>query len=189
MSSREAHWLNFRAWVQPATLLLLLSGCAPSPLSQQTQRLHGEIGKLSQQLNQLTLQACALEQQSKLNQQSQQGAWLVPAANTPVVLQSQAGELRLWLSDITQQDDGTLALLHLRSAGAVTLAALTGQVEWGSLDDGSGRPLSAQSRSETFQLLPALLPSTEATVRLRLSGFLPGQLGYVRVHGLDMSKL
>ncbi|CAO97581.1 SadB/YajI family lipoprotein [Erwinia tasmaniensis] len=163
---------------------LLLSGCLSSPPDRQTQRLHHQVSRLSQELGHLTLQATAIERQSLLNQNSLQGAWLVPAAKTPVLLQSQAGQLRLWLSNITRQDGGTCALLHLSVADAARLAALTGRVEWGSLDESSGRPLSAQSRSETFRLEPALPPPREAGVMLYLQGFPPEKLGYVRVHGL-----
>ncbi|CAX56429.1 DUF3251 domain-containing protein [Erwinia pyrifoliae] len=138
---------------------------------------------MDRELSQLTLQATALELQGRLNQNSLNGAWLIPAARTPVVLQSQAGVVRLWLSPLTRQDAGSGALLYLSSAGSAQLTALSGQLEWGSLDDSSGRPLTAESRSETFQVVPALPPRSEATVQLHLRGFPPGKIGYVRVHG------
>ena len=136
--------ITLRVWAMPAALLL--SGCMSSSPNQQTQRLHHEVSRLNQELSQLALQATALERQGILNQNSLQGAWLVPAAKTPVLLQNQSGQVRLWLSNITRQDDGARALLHLSAADAAQLGTLTGRVEWGSLDDSSGRPLSAQSR-------------------------------------------
>lgn len=174
--------------VLPFPLLLLLAGCSSSLPGQQTQQLHREVGKLNQELSLLTLQATALELQARLNQNSLKGAWLVPAARTPVVLQSQAGEVRLWLSLLPRQDEGTGALLHLSYSGSAQLPALAGQLEWGSLDDSSGRPLRAESHSERFQVVPAMLPRSEATVRLNLRGFAPEKLGYVRVHGLTLNN-
>lgn len=161
---------------------LLLSGCISSPPDLQTQQLHQKVSTLNQELSQLTLQATALERQSMLNQNSIHGAWLVPAAKTPVLLQSQAGQLRLSLSNIIGQDGGAGMLLHLSVAGSEQPGALTGRVEWGSLDDSSGKPLSAES----FRVEPALLPRREATVRLYLQGFPPEKLGYVRIHDLAL---
>lgn len=163
---------------------LLLSGCMSSSPDLQTQQFHQKVSALNQELSQLTLQATALERQSMLNQNSIHGAWLVPVAKTPVLLQSQAGELRLSLSSIIGQDGGAGMLLHLSVAGSEQPDALTGRVEWGSLDDISGKPLSAESHSESFRVEPTLLPRREATVRLYLQGYPPEKLGYVRIHDL-----
>ncbi|MFS2222432.1 DUF3251 domain-containing protein [Pantoea sp. B65] len=163
------------------TSLLLLTGCA-TPQPSAVNKLHNEVGKLNQQMRQLTDQATVLEQQSQLNSGSAQGAWLLPGANTAVLLQSNAGELRLSLSHVEAEASGTRALLHIRAAGEQPLVPLTAKIEWGELDPTTGKPLSADSQSQEITLPASLLPKAEATVPLRLSGIQPEQLGYVRVH-------
>ncbi|HBV39738.1 MAG TPA: hypothetical protein DEF05_08680 [Erwinia sp.] len=164
-------------------LLALLASCA-SPQQPQIAKLHNEVGKLNNEMQQLTEQATALTRQNMLNSSSTQGAWLLPATNTAVPLQSQLGEVRLSLSHIESEANGTRAMLHIRSAGDNTLPAFTATVEWGELDPTSGKPLQVNSQSQTFSVAASLLPRSEVTVPLRLSNLPPEQLGYVRVHDL-----
>lgn len=161
--------------------VLLLAGCA-APKSPAVNQLHNEVGKLNQEMRQLTSQATALEQQNQLNSGVANGAWLLPAAKTAVVLQSNVGELRLSLSHVEAEASGTRAILHIRAAGEQPLAPMNAQVEWGELDPTTGKPLSVNSQSQAVSVKSSLLPKAEATVPLRLSGIQPEQLGFVRVH-------
>ncbi|MBP2170123.1 outer membrane murein-binding lipoprotein Lpp [Erwinia toletana] len=163
--------------------MLLLAGCA-APEPTAVNQLHNEVGKLNQQMRQLTDQATVLEQQNQLNSGAAQGAWLLPNANTAVLLQSNVGELRLSLSHVEAEANGTRALLHIRAAGEQPLVPLTALVEWGELDPITGKPLAADRQSQSIELPSSLLPKAETTVSLRLSGIQPEQLGYVRVHDL-----
>ena len=88
-------------WVPVAFSLVALSGCSSSAGNPQVRELHQEVSQLNQQMQHLTTQASALEIQGQLNSQLQQGAWLVPQANTPVALQTQLGTLRLTLSPVS----------------------------------------------------------------------------------------
>lgn len=161
----------------------LLAGCASAPPSaHEVSKLHNEVSKLNQEMGQLTRQAGALEQQNNLNSHSNQGAWLVPTARTAVVLQSQLGDLRLSLSNIEPDGNGSQALLHIRAASGELPAGFSAQVEWGERDLVSGRPMPAGSQVQTIHVAAALVPRTEATVALRLSNLPPEQLGYLRVH-------
>ncbi|MDU4094637.1 MAG: DUF3251 domain-containing protein [Pantoea sp.] len=167
----------------PLLTATLLNGCAaPSPAKNQA--LHGEINQLNQQVNQLTRQASALERQNQLNSYSNQGAWLLPAANTRAELKSQVGPLMLTLTRIEPEASGTRALLTLRSGDDRPLQSLRMQVEWGELDSATGKPLSAGALSQTIEVRNTLLPKAEQPVPLRLSGLSPQQLGYVRVHAI-----
>lgn len=168
----------------PLLSAALLNGCAAPP-SASTRALHGEVGQLNQQVSQLTRQASALEQQNQLNSHSTQGAWLLPAANTRVELQSLAGPLMLSLTRIEAEASGTRALLTLRAAGDRPLQSLRMQVEWGELDAATGKPLSAGALSQIIEVRNALLPKSEQPVPLRLSGLPPEQLGYVRIHDVE----
>lgn len=169
------------------SMMLLLAGCAATPPQPKINQLHNEVGKLTQEMRKLTDQAAALEKQGNLNSGSAQGAWLLPAANTGVILKSQAGELKLSLSNVQPEANGTRAILHIRASGDAALPAFTAQVEWGELDSTTGKPLTVNSQVQQIDVPRALLPKTEATLALRLSNLPPEQLGYVRVHDVIVS--
>lgn len=172
-----------RTVLAPVALsLLVLSGCSSTPASPEVKQLNQEVSQLNQEMRQLTSQATALEQQSLLNRRSEQGAWLLPQANTAVVLQTALGELRLSLTQIESEASGTRANLNIRAAGEQPLPALTARVQWGELDAVSGKPLNAGALSQTVTVPAGLLPKSSVIVPLRLSGLTPEQLGFVRVH-------
>jgi len=145
-------------------------------------QLHQEVSQLNQQMRHLTNQASAIEIQGQLNSNSTQGAWLVPQAHTPVELQTQLGTLRLSLARLAAEASGARANLTISATGSEAVPALHARVVWGELDPATGKPLEASSLSQTIEVPAALLPRTSVTVPLRLSGFAPGQLGFVRVH-------
>ncbi|QKJ86146.1 DUF3251 domain-containing protein [Paramixta manurensis] len=167
---------------------LLLAGCSSAPQPQAVNHLHNEVNKLNQTMRQLTTQATVLEQQNQLNANSAQGAWLLPSANTAVILQSNAGELRLSLSQVEAEANGTRAILNIRAAGEKTLPALSAEIEWGERDPVSGKPLQASALSQTISVPSSLVPQANAEVPLRLSGITPEQLGYVRVHDVTLDN-
>lgn len=172
-------------WVPVAFSLVALSDCSSSAGNPQVRELHQEVSQLNQQMQHLTTQASALEIQGQLNSQLQQGAWLVPQANTPVALQTQLGTLRLTLSPVTAEASGSRATLTVRSMDDRPLPALHATVIWGELDPATGKPLSSDSLTQTVAVPASLLPQHSATIPLRLSGLTPEQLGYVRVHNVS----
>jgi len=171
-------------WVPVALSLVTLSGCSSTASNPQVRELHQEVSQLNQQMQHLTTQASALEIQGQLNSQLQQGAWLVPQANTPVALQTQLGTLRLTLSPVTAEASGSRATLTVRSMDDRPLPALHATVIWGELDPATGKPLNSDSLSQTVAVPASLLPQQSASIPLRLSGLTPEQLGYVRVHNV-----
>jgi len=172
-------------WIPVGLSLVTLSGCSSTASNPQVRELHQEVSQLNQQMQHLTTQAGALEIQGQLNSQLQQGAWLVPQANTPVALQTQLGTLRLTLSPVTAEASGSRATLTVRSMDDRPLPALHATVIWGELDPTTGKPLSSDSLSQTITVPASLLPQHSASVPLRLSGLTPEQLGYVRVHNVS----
>ncbi len=170
----------------PAALsMLVLSGCSSTPVSPQVKELHQEVSQLNQQMRKLTNQATALEIQGQLNSQSTQGAWLLPQANTPVELQTQLGKLRLSLTQVAGEANGSRANLNIRATDDQPIPALRATVVWGEMDPASGKPLNAESLSQTIDVPASLMPRSTVTVPLRLSGLAPDQLGYVRVHDVE----
>ncbi|MFW0697149.1 DUF3251 domain-containing protein [Pantoea sp. R13S299] len=171
-------------WIPVALSLVTLSGCSSTASNPQVRELHQEVSQLNQQMQHLTSQASALEIQGQLNSQLQQGAWLVPQANTPVALQTQLGTLRLTLSPVTAEASGSRATLTVRSMDDRPLPALHATVIWGELDPATGKPLNSDSLTQTVAVPASLLPQHSASIPLRLSGLTPEQLGYVRVHNV-----
>ena len=171
-------------WVPVALSLVMLSGCSSSASNPQVRELHQEVSQLNQQMQHLTTQASALEIQGQLNSHSQQGAWLIPQANTPVALQTQLGTLRLTLSPVTAEASGSRATLTVRSMDDRPLPALHATVNWGELDPATGKPLSNGSLSQTIAVPASLLPQHSVSIPLQLSGLTPDQSGYVRVHNV-----
>lgn len=169
-------------WAPLACTIALLSGCSSTPTSPKVNQLHQEVSQLNQQMRHLTSQASAIEIQGQLNSNSTQGAWLVPQANTPVELQTQLGKLRLSLTRLAAEANGARANLTISAAESQTVPALHARVVWGERDPATGKPLEASSLSQTIEVSSTLLPRASVTVPLRLSGFAPDQLGFVRVH-------
>lgn len=176
--------MNRMVWVPVALSLVTLSGCSSTASTPQVRELHQEVNQLNQQMQHLTSQASALEIQGQLNSQSQQGAWLLRLANTPVALQTRLGTLRLTLSPVTAEASGSRATLTVRSMDEQPLPALNATVIWGELDPASGKPLGNDTLSQTITVPASLLPQHSVTVPLRLSGLTPEQIGYVRVHNV-----
>lgn len=168
--------------------LLALAGCSSAPSQPKINQLHNEVGKLSKEMRQLTRQASALEQQGHLNSGAAQGAWLLPQANTGVILKSQAGDLKLSLSHVQSEANGTRAALDIRATGDATLPSFSAEVEWGELDSATGQPLSISSMSQKIEVASTLLPRSQVSVPLRLSNLSPEQLGYVRVHDVVVAS-
>lgn len=162
--------------------LLILAGCAQP---RQVPRLQNEVGQLNRQLQTLTAQAVVLEQQNALNKQSTGGVYLLPAAQNSAVVQSAIGTLSVSLSHIEAEANGTQALLHIRTLDDAPLPAFRAQLDWGQLDPVSGKPLVADTQTQSFAVSSSLLPKTEAEIALRLSGLFPEQLGFIRLHRIE----
>ncbi|MCX8957973.1 DUF3251 domain-containing protein [Erwinia psidii] len=164
----------------------LLAGCASPPQQVDMDKLHNQIGQLKSEMQQLTVQTTALHQQNMLNSNSTEGAWLLPAADTPVLLNSAVGEIRLSLSQITASDRGSQATLKIRSVAATALPAFTAQVEWGECDPTTGKPLQINKQRQIVRADSTLQPQSEIAIPLLLSNTTPEQTGYLRVQGITM---
>lgn len=171
-----------------ATSLIVLAGCSSSPSQPKLSQLHNQVGKLNQEMRQLTTQASALEQQGLLNGGSIQGAWLLPQAKTAVILKSQAGDLTLSLSDVKADSNGTHAMLTVRAAADASLPAFSAQVEWGELDHATGKPLTMNSRAQKIEVPGSPSPGGTVSIPLQLSNLSQRQPGYVRIHDVIVTS-
>ncbi|AHF78031.1 Putative lipoprotein [Sodalis praecaptivus] len=176
--------ISYRASYAVAALLVL-TGCASREEAQQVPKLRSEVGHLNQRLQTLTNQAAALVAQNEQNQQSTRGIYLYPAAKTAADVQSEAGKLRVSISQVEAEASGSRAQLHIRSADSAALMPLHGIVDWGQVDAATGKPLTADALSQPISVPASLLPRTEATIELRMSGLTPEQVGFIRLHDIQ----
>lgn len=102
------------------------------------------MGQLNRQLQTLTAQALALEQQNTLNSHSTHGVYLLPSAKNSAILESNIGKLSISLSHIEPEANGTQALLHVRLLEGTALPAFHAQLDWGQLDPVSSKPLPSE---------------------------------------------
>ncbi|HAT3778479.1 TPA: DUF3251 domain-containing protein [Serratia marcescens] len=161
---------------------VLLAGCAHNAAVPQ---LRHQVAALNQKVSVLTDQTTALERQNQLNQHSDNGVvYLLPAARSAARLQSGIGELSVSLSHIKNEANGTQAQLHVRVLSQATLPPFKAVVEWGQLDEDTGRPLTAEALSQPIASADSLLPKPGQDFELRFSGLTPEQLGYIRLHSL-----
>ena len=147
-------------------------------------QLRHQVAALNQKVSVLTDQTTALERQNLLNQHSDNGVYLLPAARSAARLQSSLGELSVSLSHIKSEANGTQAQLHVRILSQATLPPFNAVVEWGPLDEATGRPLTAEALSQPIASADSLLPKPGQDFELRFSGLTPEQLGYIRLHSL-----
>ncbi|OON38105.1 hypothetical protein BTJ39_18870 [Izhakiella australiensis] len=172
-----------RNYFAALTTAMLLAGCTTAP-PHQVNQLHNQVSKLNKEMGQLTRQASALEQQNSLNVNSSQGAWLIPGAKTPVVLQSQMGDLNLSLTAPEADDGSSKIRLHIQAKDASRLQPFSARIEWGERDSASGKPLPGSNQNQQIHVDGGLTASQSITVTLQLNGIQPEQLGYVRVHDI-----
>ncbi len=96
-----------------------------------------------------------------------------------------AGEYAGRAADAAGEASGSRANLNIRSTDDKPVPALIARVVWCEMDPASGKPLNADSLSQTITVPASLMPRSSVSVPLRLSGLAPGQLGYVRVHDVQ----
>jgi len=163
--------------------LLLLTGCAGQP-NANVPALKSEMGQLNQRLDSLNNQVGALMQQNALNAQSTSGVYIYPTAQTAAEVDSQIGKLQVSLSQVETEANGSRALLRISTVDNSPLTPFHATVDWGQVDPASGKPLAADALSQSIVVPASLLPKSDATIELRLSGLAPEQVGYIRLHNI-----
>ncbi|AXF74884.1 DUF3251 domain-containing protein [Erwinia tracheiphila] len=164
--------------------ITLLAGCATPSQQAHLDNLHNQVNQLNSQMTQLTRQATALTLQNSLNAHSTEGAWLIPEANAPVLLDSSAGEIRLSLSQMAGDAADNRTMLTIASVAATPLPAFTVDVESGITDPTSGQPLRNTAQNQTITARPPLQPQREITLPVAINNSTPDQTGYFRIHHL-----
>ncbi len=172
---------SYRA-IFAVTALLGLAGCAQK--TPAAPALTKEVSQLNQKLDRLTDLAGALERQTLLNRQSTSGVYLLPQAKTPALLNTEFGQLSLGLDAVAPDSTGTSAVLKIKTTSGKPLPSFNAVVEWGQLDQVTGKPLTVDMQSQIITVTPRLLPSSEQTTELRFGNVTPETLGFVHLHQL-----
>ncbi|MDF3006407.1 MAG: hypothetical protein K0R86_274, partial [Enterobacter kobei] len=84
--------------------LFTLSACAPQ---SEVRQLHQSVSTLNKEMSKLNQETVKITQQNSLNAKSSSGVYLLPGANTPALLHSQIGMLKMSLVNIAPNADGT----------------------------------------------------------------------------------
>lgn len=174
---------SYRA-IFAVTALLGLAGCAQQTPAKPA--LTQEVNQLNQKLDRLTDLAGALERQTLLNRQSTSGVYLLPPAKTPALLNTEFGQLSLGLDSVASDSTGTSAVLTIKATSGKPLPSFNAVVEWGQLDQVTGKPLTVDMQSQIITVTPRLLPSSEQTTELRFANVTPETLGFVHLHQLTL---
>jgi hypothetical protein len=162
--------------------LMSLTACA-----QQTEvrQMKQEVGSLTQQMNKLGDQTVKLTQQNALNAKSTTGVYLLPGSNTPARLNSQLGNLRMSLSNVAAEANGTRATLKIKGESNDPLPAFSGKVEWGRIQGTTDNYQEVNVQNQQIEAPASVLAPSDVTIPLLLPGITPEQLGFVRIHDIQ----
>ncbi|WP_112198139.1 DUF3251 domain-containing protein [Rahnella sp. NRRL B-41462] len=162
--------------------LFSLTGCATQ--NSQIPELKTEVGQLNQKLQRLTDLAIALEQQTTLNRQSNNGVYLLPAAKSAALLKSNIGELSVQLIRVAPDASGVQAVLEIKNTAGQPLPPFTASLSWGQLDPVTGKPLTVDMQTQTISVEPDLLPGPVKTVDVKFNQVTVETLGFVHLHNI-----
>ncbi|WP_312742909.1 DUF3251 domain-containing protein [Cedecea neteri] len=162
--------------------LMSLTACA-----QQTEvrQMRSQIGSLNQEMTKLSQQTVKLTQQNALNAKSTSGVYLLPGSNTAARLNSQIGNLKMSLTKVTAEANGTRATLLIKGESNDPLPAFSGKVEWGQIQGTTDSFQEVNVQTQPIDAPASILAPSDVSIPLRLSGITPDQLGFVRVHDIQ----
>ena len=165
-----------------ACTVLSLTACAQQSNLHQAQH---QIDALNKNLQVLSQHAAALKQQNALNAQSEQGAYLLPDAGTPVLLKSRIGLLEIALITLSPSTDGISVSLSVQQKDASFLPPLTGSIAWQTDRDSSlAGNAEITDGQQDFSTGSDLKSGNTRTVTVTLRGLTPQTLRWIRIHNI-----
>ncbi|APZ05527.1 hypothetical protein BWI95_10975 [Kosakonia cowanii JCM 10956 = DSM 18146] len=162
--------------------LFTLSACAPQ---SEVRQLHQSVSTLNKEMSKLNQETVKITQQNSLNAKSGSGAYLLPGANTPALLKSQIGTLRLSLKDMAPNAAGTRVVLHIQGQSNDPLPAFSGTIEYGQLQGTTENYQEVNVQNQLINAPASTLAPSDVDIPLQLNGITPEQLGFVRVHDIQ----
>ncbi|WP_312950188.1 DUF3251 domain-containing protein [Superficieibacter sp.] len=176
-----------RGYLKALTLgsLFTLAACAPH---SEVRQLHQSVSTLNKEMTELNKETVKITQQNALNAKSASGVYLLPGANTPARLNSQIGMLRMSLTNIAPNADGTRATLRIQGESNDPLPAFSGTVEWGQLQGTTQNYQEVNVQSQLINAPASTLAPSDVDVALQLNGITPEQLGFIRIHDIQPAQ-
>lgn len=165
-----------------APLALMLTACASDP---KTEALQSEVQELTQKVQKLSTEAEYLERQKAMNENNEQSIYLIPAANSDSVGVTSIGQLRLLISHLEPEADGSKAVLQIKTANGSILPSFTGSLEWGSLNQATLEPDQSSTLSQSISFKSPATPTNVTSMEVRLSDIAPENLGFIRLSGIE----
>ncbi|EHM37879.1 DUF3251 domain-containing protein [Hafnia alvei] len=165
-----------------APLALMLTACASDP---KTEALQSEVQELTQKVQKLSTEAEYLERQKAMNENNEQSIYLIPAANSDAVGVTSIGQLRLLISHLEPEADGSKAVLQIKTANGSILPSFTGTLEWGSLNQATLEPDQSSTLSQSISFKNPATPTNVTSMEVRLSDIAPENLGFIRLSGIE----
>jgi hypothetical protein len=162
--------------------LFTLSACAPQ---SEVRQLHQSVSTLNKEMSKLNQETVKITQQNSLNAKSGSGAYLLPGANTPALLKSQIGTLRMSLKDMAPNAAGTRVVLHIQGQSNDPLPAFSGTIEYGQLQGTTENYQEVNVQNQLINAPASTLAPSDVDIALQLNGITPEQLGFVRVHDIQ----
>ncbi len=173
--------LRYLTLLSPVFALSLVA-CAPQA---EVRQVHSEVKLLTKEMTTLNQQTVKITQQNSLNAKSTSGAYLLPGSKTPALLKSQLGTLKLTLSNLQGEANGSQAMLKISSDSDTPLPAFNASIEWGQIQGTLDNFQEVNAQSQVISAPGSILAPTDVSIPLKLSGTPPDQVGFVRVHDIQ----
>lgn len=162
--------------------LFSLTACAQQA---EVRQMHESISTLNQEMTKLNKETVKISQQNALNAKSASGAYIIPGSNTPALLKSQIGTLRLSLRNIAPNSQGTAVTLRIQGESNDALPAFSGTVEYGQIQGTTDNFQEVNVQNQLINAPASILAPSDFDIPLQLNGITPDQLGFVRVHDIQ----
>ncbi|MBS0848742.1 DUF3251 domain-containing protein [Citrobacter sp. JGM124] len=170
--------LSGRKTILVVSILNMTACASPSNLHQ----IQHEIKSLNQDMQRLSEQAVSVSQQNALNAHSTQGVYLLPSANTPALVESNIGMLKMSLVTVAPAAGGTRVTLLIQQNRLQPLPAFSAIIEWNSHEDNANTEPKKATGQQFFSVPVRSATADEATITLILPDTTVDTLRWVRIH-------
>lgn len=165
--------------------ILSLTACAQQSNLHQIQH---EIKTLNKDMVNLSQQAIILSEQNALNAESTQGAYLLPDAGAPALLESQLGVLKITLTHIADVASGTQVTLLIQENTRQSLPNFSGMIAWETRTDKTDTLPTTINGQQSFTVLVQSATPDEATITLILPDLASENLRWIRIHDIQSNN-
>jgi Protein of unknown function (DUF3251). len=163
-------------------ILFSLTACAQQA---EVSQMHQNISTLNKEMTKLNQETVKITQQNALNAKSGSGVYLIPGSNTPALLKSQIGTLRMSLRNIAPNAQGTAVTLRIQGDASDALPAFSGTVAYGQIQGTTESYQEVDVQNQLINAPASILVPSDVDIPLQLNGITPDKLGFVRIHDIQ----